>query len=195
MTDGVDDPGTRSYRHDPKNGAPTLGGRNLPPLPHGPQSQNPLLDRKDVLIWKTDVLKEPVDLVGRARVACRFECDRVDVDFVALLCDVDEKGRYILMAETAQRASLVGSRRKKLDPAKVHSIEITFPSHAHRFAKGHRIALILSSGNTPRYQPNPHNGNPLFKPKGSLEVQVKIHTGGRSQIPAQDCTLILPKGG
>lgn len=149
----------------------------------GPQLHNALLERKDVLLYQTEVLKEALDLVGRVRLNFTFQCDRVDVDFCPLLCDVDEKGRYILLAETAQRASLVGQRRKNLDPKKQHDIEIIFPSHAHRFAKGHRIALILASGNSPRYQPNPHNGEPLYRPKASLDAHIKI-LEGRMTFPS-----------
>ncbi len=201
VIDVFQDQGTRSYRYDPKKPLPTLGGRNLPPLPHGPRMQNALLERKDVLVWKTDVLAKPVDLDGRATLEFSFECNRVDVDFVALLCDVDEKGRYVLLAEIAQRASLTGPRRKLLDPKKPHSMEITFPSHAHRFAKGHRIALLLSSGNSPRYQPNPHDGKALWKAKGSLDVSVKILAGqdragtklAAILNPTLPCSLRLPK--
>jgi len=197
MIDLFEDRGTRTYSYDPRSPVPTLGGRNLPPLPHGPQVENTLLERKDVLVWKTPVLKEPVDLAGRARLRFSYECNRVGVDFVALLCDVDQKGRYVLLCEAAQRASLTGKRRQLLDPKKPHDMEITFPSHAHRFKKGHRIALMMSSGNAPRYQPNPNNGKALWKSKGSLDVQVKILAGkkqnGQGLSVGPPCTLSLPR--
>jgi len=103
-----------------------------------------------------------------------------------------EEGRIILLAETAQRASLVGSHRKKLDPGREHNIEILFPSHAHRFAKGHRVALIIASGNAPRYQPNPQNGESLYERGSSLAAHVSIRHGETPRTAGASC-LTLPK--
>ncbi|MCI0341525.1 MAG: CocE/NonD family hydrolase, partial [Planctomycetales bacterium] len=62
-------PGSRTLRGDPSRPAPTLGGANLPPVPHGPRDQSPLGKRDDVLSWETPPLDAPLRLNGNAELA------------------------------------------------------------------------------------------------------------------------------
>ena len=176
-----------SYRYDPKRPTPTLGGANLPPLPHGPKRQNELLRRKDVLIYRTDRLRAPLELNGNASVRFHFSCNRIDCDFTARLCDERPNGDLILVGDAAQRAKFRNGHLQLLEPGRTYGIALEFPSTAYTFRKGHRLTLILGSGNYPRYERNPHTGDDFWDASKAKDLTVTVHHGADT-LP----TLVLP---
>lgn len=179
---------TERYRYDPQQPSPTLGGANLPPLHHGPKKQNALLPRKDVLVYRTARLEEPLELNGAAALTFEFSCDRVDCDFTARLCDEDRDGALLLVADAAQRAKLRNGRLELLEPGRQYRVTLTFPAHAYTFRTGHQLVLILSSGNSRRYERNPHTGADFWDPESALDLTVTIYHG-----PGTPATLTLPR--
>ncbi|NOY81531.1 MAG: CocE/NonD family hydrolase [Kiritimatiellaeota bacterium] len=176
------------YRYDPKQPTPTLGGANLPPLKHGPTRQNSLLRRKDLLVYRTDRLRRPLELNGKASLTFRFSCDRVDCDFTARLCDERPNGDLILVADAAQRAKFRTGGASLLEPGRTYEIRLDFPSMAYTFGSDHRLTLILGSGNYPRYERNPHTGDDFWNPATALDLNVTVHHG-----PGTPATLVLPR--
>jgi predicted acyl esterase len=48
-------------------------------------------------------------------------------------------------------------------PGERYDVVVPLTNHvAHRFATGHRIGLIVTASNAPRFDPNPGNGDPLY---------------------------------
>ncbi len=176
------------YHYDPKRPTPTLGGANLPPLKHGPTRQNELLRRKDLLVYRTDRLRAPLELNGNASLTFHFSCDRVDCDFTARLCDERPNGDLILVGDAAQRAKYRNGRTELLEPGRTYAITLKFPAAAYTFRSGHRLTLILGSGNYPRYERNPHTGGDFWDPATALDLDVTVYHGGKK--PA---VLILPR--
>ena len=179
---------TVQYRYDPGAPSPTLGGANLPPLKHGPTKQNPLLSREDSLVYRTDVLRTPLELNGNASLTVHASCDRVDCDVTARLCDQRANGDILLVGDAAQRAKLRTGRVELLQPGKVFDITLRFPAHAYTFGRGHRLVLILSSGNHPRYERNPHTGDSFWDSSKALDLNVTLHHG-----PDTPALLRLPR--
>jgi len=168
---------TRGYSYDPKKPSRTLGGANLPPLAHGPLVQNRLLERKDVLVYRTGSLDEALPLCGKLELEFTFTADRVDADFCLRLCDVDTEGRAWLLTDTAVRAKLRNGKVELLEPGKPTRISVAFPAECHTFAKGHELLVILTSGNAPRYERNPHTGADLWDRRAAQPVAIEIsHT-------------------
>ncbi|MHC4328452.1 MAG: CocE/NonD family hydrolase, partial [Planctomycetota bacterium] len=81
-----------SYRYDPNDPVPTVGGQNLL-LPKGPMDQRKIESRPDVLLFTTDVLAEPVEVTGRIYAKLYVSSDRPDTDFTVKLTDVYPDGR------------------------------------------------------------------------------------------------------
>ncbi|MFQ5505515.1 MAG: CocE/NonD family hydrolase [Planctomycetota bacterium] len=167
-------PGERSYRYDPRKPPRTLGGANLPPLPHGPRIQNELLARKDLLVYRTGPLAEALPLEGRLSLTFSFRADRADCDFCVWLCDVDPKGRAFLLCDSALRAKLRNGKVEPLEPGTAYRVTLSLPDHCHTFEKDHELLLVLASGNSPRYERNPHTGQDLWDPKTALDLAVTI---------------------
>jgi putative CocE/NonD family hydrolase len=151
-----------SYKYDPKNPVPTIGGANLN-IKKGPMDQRAIGDRKDVLKFATPVLQEPVEVTGRVKVELWAESDAPDTDFMAKLIDVYPDGTERLVLDSAIRARF----REGFDhevfmkEGEVYKFTIDLWSTSIIFNKGHRIAVHITSSNDPRFDPNPNTGRPL----------------------------------
>ena len=157
-------------------------------MKHGPLKQNRLLKRKDQLVYRTKTLKKPLQLNGKASLTFSFKCDRVDCDFTARLCDEDAEGNLYLVADAAQRAKLRTGKVELLTPGKTYEITLSFPAHAWTFVEGHKLMLIVSSGNWPRYGRNPHTGDNFWDSKKAKDLTVTIHHDGK-----RPASLKLPR--
>jgi uncharacterized protein len=152
---------TRSYKYDPANPVPTIGGQNLN-LPKGPMDQRSIESRGDVLVFTTDVLTEPVEVTGRLYAKLYISSDCPDTDFTVKLTDVYPDGRSMLLTDGIRRASLRNTYEKPefLESGKVYEVEVDLWSTSIIFNKGHRIRVAVSSSNSPRFEPNPNTGDP-----------------------------------
>jgi len=153
-----------SYDYDPRDPCPTIGGNNLGGS--GPQDQNSLIDREDTLVFTSEELKKAYTFEGDIRVKLFFKSNCNDTDFMVRLCDVYPDGRTMLIIDGARMARLRKSMYHEdflnsSTPEKEYNITINLFSTAYRFDEGHRIRIIISSSNFPRYAVNPNTGAPL----------------------------------
>ncbi len=158
LADAEGEAGSLALPFDPADPSPTLGGNNLSPqLAHGPQDQAEAAARADAQIFETPVLQEALRLVGRVRLTLRASTDAGDADLHLRLCDVDAEGRALLIADGARRMSLeAGFRRSRTVPAgEVFELQIETLPVAWKVEPGHRLRLILTGSNAPRYAVHP----------------------------------------
>ncbi len=146
-----------SYRYDPNDPVPTVGGQNLL-LPKGPMDQRKIESRPDVLLFTTDVLAKPVEVTGRIYAKLCVSSDCPDTDFTVKLTDVYPDGRSMLVTDGILRASLRNSfeRPELLKPDQTYELTVDLWSTSLVFDKGHRIRVAVSSSNSPRFEPNPN---------------------------------------
>jgi len=146
------------YVFDPANPVPTLGGSNMN-IPGGPKDQRPLETRSDVLAFTSDALDRPLEVTGRVEAELWVASDRRDTDFAVRLCDVYPDGRSILITDGMQRCALRESltRAVALKPGKPTRIRVDLWSTSIVFAPGHRIRILVSSSNDPRFDVNPNS--------------------------------------
>jgi predicted acyl esterase len=150
------------YKYDPNNPVPTIGGANLF-LKKGPMDQRAIGERSDVLKFATPVLQSPVEITGRIAVELWAESDARDTDFTAKLVDVYPDGTERLVLDSVLRARFREGfdREVFLKKGQVYRFKIDLWSTSIVFNKGHRIAIHISSSNSPRFDPNPNTGSPL----------------------------------
>ena len=148
-----------SYRYDPQNPVPTIGGQNLL-LPKGPMDQRKIESRPDVLLFTTDVLAEPVEVTGRIHAMLYVSSDCPDTDFTVKLTDVYPDGRSMLVTDGILRARFRDSfeRPEFLQPGQIYELTVDLWSTSLVLNKGHRIRVAVSSSNAPRFEPNPNTG-------------------------------------
>lgn len=145
------------YRYDPTNPTPAVAG----PLLMGkamPTDNRQLEARPDVLTYTTNPLERDVEVIGPVQVDLFVRSSLEHTDFFARLCDVDQHGKSINVCDALQR--LVPGRPDSLPDGTLRVTFDLWPT-AHRFRKGHRIRLQVSSGAHPRYARNTGSGEPL----------------------------------
>ncbi len=179
------------YAYDPLDPVPTRGGGNLI-LPAGPHDQRPVLNRPDVLVFQTDALTSPVEVVGPVRVNLFVSSDRLDTDFTAKLCDVYPDGRAMLICDGILRARhrLRMDGEDFLTPGEVVPVTIDLWETAIVFNTGHKILVAVSSSNAPRFDPNPNTGEPFMQHTTTLVAHNAVY-----HEPGLPSHLLLPVTG
>jgi putative CocE/NonD family hydrolase len=161
----ADDAKADSYRYDPDNPVPSLGGNNCcgTPTPAGPKDQRPLDSRGDILHYTSEFLTEPVEVTGPVKVVLHAASDARDTDFVAKLIDVYPDGRALNMAEGIIRARYRegADKPKLLEPGKVYEFTVEMPGTSVEFQRGHRIRVDVTSSHFPQFDRNPNTGDPF----------------------------------
>ena len=150
-----------SYRDDPANPVPTVGGANLT-FERGPMDQRVIAPRQDYLRFQTPVLDQDLTIAGPVKVELYAATDGLDTDFMAKLVDVYPDGYEALVLDAPIRARFRHGRMpdevKMMTPGAPEELDIDLWSTAITFEKGHRIAVHITSSNSPRFEVNPNTG-------------------------------------
>ena len=160
--------GADTFLYDPENPCPTIGGREFVGMDstgYGPKDQTPIESRSDVLVYSTPVLTEPVEVIGKLWFILYASSDRFDTDFAVRVTDVYPDGRSILMTDNIlmARHRYGFDREDSLTPGVADTFKIDLWSTANVFNTGHRIRVIISSSNYPRFEKNPNTGAPFMR--------------------------------
>lgn len=147
------DAGYDSYRYDPADPTPALGGAIFSPLA-GPKNNRSLESRPDVLVYTGAVLERPLEIMGAVRLELYVQSSQPSADFFGRLCDVHPDGRSINICDGLFRVS--GADRD------VVCITVDMWATAYRFRPGHRLRLLVASGAHPRWNRNPGTGEPAI---------------------------------
>ncbi len=179
---------------DPAEPSPTRGGpRSLPGALDGPVDLAPLVEaRGDALIFTTDPLAEPLALLGAPLLVVTLDADRLDIDVIARLTDVYPDGRSVYVTDGARRARFRAGYElgdeELLTPGEPFALEIELEPAGIAFLTGHRLRLVLTTSNWPRFHANPNDGGPLYSPGAQpMAVENRVHLG--ADAPS---TLVLP---
>lgn len=161
-----------SYIYNPENPIPTLGGRNLF-LPSGPIDQRPIEKRDDLIVFTTPPLPEDLEVTGDLELVLYVESDQEDTAFSARLTDVYPDGKSLIIADGIKRLSF----DKKKEETAPHEVKIDLWPTSQVFAKGHKIRVIVSSSNYPRYEKHLNHAKRPHEASHSLKAENKIFTG------------------
>jgi len=157
--DGDEPPDT--YRYDPADPTPSLGGPVLMP-PSGPVDDRPLEARADVLCYTSAPLDADLEVIGHVRLELCARSSLPYTDFFARLCDVHPDGRSINVCDGLTRVGPgvdpgMGDRR----PDGTLRVAVNMWATAMRFRRGHRLRLLVASGAHPRWSRNLGTGEPV----------------------------------
>lgn len=119
---------------------------------------------EDQLVYKSEPLKEPLEIGGPIEADLYVSTSARDTDFFATLADIDEKGtpRMIGLPGKLNGRYMNGWKEPKLlTPGKIYRARIELWDTAHRFLPGHRIGLVIRSSMFPSYARNLNTGEPI----------------------------------
>jgi len=180
-----------SYRYDPANPVPTVGGANLT-FERGPMDQRAVGERGDYLRFKTPVLDKPVTIAGPVKVELYGATDGPDTDFMAKLVDVYPDGYEALVLDAPIRTRYRNGRMpddvKMMTPGAPEELVIDLWSTAITFEKGHRIELHITSSNSPRFEVNANTG----EAPGEHKLTPRVATNSVYMDAAHPSALVLP---
>ncbi|WP_433231568.1 CocE/NonD family hydrolase [Actinomadura formosensis] len=183
--DGPQDHPPSTYTFDPARPTPALGGPTLLGSSR-PVDHRPLERRPDVLVFTSPVLTDDLDVIGPVGADLFVRSDREHTDFVVRLCDVAPDGTSRNVCEGGLRLPAVADKPVGTDGVRRIAVDL-WPA-GHRFARGHRVRVHVTSGAHPKVAANPGTGEPLATPatrmlKANQEV---FHDPGRPSA------IILP---
>jgi len=148
-----------TYRYDPANPTPAVGGNSLGAAKHmGPKDNRVLESRADVLVYTSAVLEQDMEVIGPLTAELYVRSSLEHTDFFARLCAVEESGKSFNLCDGILRLT-PGSVSPEPDGSLHIFIEV-WPT-AYHFRKGQRIRVQVSSGAHPRFVRNSGSGEPL----------------------------------
>ena len=184
--------GKTTYKHDPADPVPTVGGQNLR-LPKGPMDQREIGRRRgDYLRFESPELTQDLVVAGPIRCDLYASSDGLDTDFMVKLVDVYPDGYEAIVIDSALRARYRNGREAEdvemLTPGEPVHLSIDLWNTALVFEKGHKLALHISSSNYPRFEVNPNTG----EAPGQKTKEPRVATNTIYHDIEHPSTLILP---
>jgi len=137
------------FRYDPADPTPSPGGAIMA-TNAGSRDNRDVERRLDVLVFSSDPLDEPVEVIGEVIAEVSVTRDNPYADLFVRLCDVDPRGRSHNVCDGIVRLT-------EADPL-TGTVRVSLLGTAHRFGRGHRIRLQVTGGAHPRFARNPGNG-------------------------------------
>ena len=127
---------------------------------YAPLDQAPLDHRHDVLVYRSEPLEGPVEVVGPVRVELWATSSAVDTDFSARLADEDPDGRALGISSGLVRARYRDGVDDPalLEPGTPYRFTIDLEPTAYRYEAGHRIRLQIAGSDFPDYDRNHNTG-------------------------------------
>jgi putative CocE/NonD family hydrolase len=154
--------------------------------------QRAIPERGDYLRFKTPVLEKNVTIAGPVKVELYGATDGPDTDFMAKLVDVYPDGYEALVLDAPIRARYRNGRMpddvKMMTPGAPEELVIDLWSTAITFEKGHRIALHITSSNSPRFEANQNNG----EAPGEHKLKPRVATNNVYMDASHPSALVLP---
>ncbi|MEO6300851.1 MAG: CocE/NonD family hydrolase, partial [Paracoccaceae bacterium] len=152
-------------------------------FPMGLNAEMPGDQREDdalSLCFDGEVLAEPLDLLGAARVSLRVSSDKPLGFVVARLCDVGPDGASVRIAHGMLNLCHRDSMETPQPMVSGVAVDVAFKldQMAYRVAKGHYLRLALSNSYWPFVWPSPEAGV-LTVTGGSLDLPV--HAGSEAE--------------
>jgi predicted acyl esterase len=171
--------GKLSFVYDPRDPVPSVGGNNLM-MDRGPMDQRKVSSRKDVLKFETEPLTQAVEIVGRISAELHVSTDAEDTDFMVKLVDVYPNGYEALVLDEAYRLRYHQGLDKpaRVEKNKVYPIKVDLWSTALVFGAGHKIAVHVSSSNSPRFEAHSNTWDPVKSYDLSVKATNSVYLRG-----------------
>ncbi|MBK7976109.1 MAG: CocE/NonD family hydrolase [Deltaproteobacteria bacterium] len=162
-------------RYDPNDPSPTIGGANFSgTVAAGPQDQAAVEARNDALVFTSAPLAADLRVAGTSRAVIFGASNRTDTDLVVRLTDVHPDGTSMLVTDGARKGRFASGTAPEdealLAPGTVYSFAIDLPSIAITFRAGHRVRVVVTSSNYPRFYANRNDGGVLYDPDAPYKL-------------------------
>jgi putative CocE/NonD family hydrolase len=185
------------FDYDPMNPVPSYGGNVCctgNAVQGGAFDQRKMEERKDILVYSSEPLKEGMELSGPIEVTLYVSSDVKDTDITVKLIDVYPDGRAYNLDETIQRLRYRNGYDKPLawmEPGKVYKVSLQPMNTSNFFEAGHRIRLEVSSSNFPRFDRNLNTGGNNYDESTCVVAHNVVHHS--KQYPSEVKITVVKK--
>jgi putative CocE/NonD family hydrolase len=166
-------PGSARFRYDPADPTPSVGGAVMT-LNAGVRDNRDVEQRSDVLVFTSEPLAEPLEILGEVAAELTVARDNPHADLFVRLCDVDARGRSRNVCD-----GIVRLTAKDPDDA---AVRVSLIGVAHQFAPGNRIRLQVAGGAHPRFARNPGTGQVEAPARDLVPTQYQIDLAGSALL-------------
>ena len=183
-----------SFVYDPRDPSPAYGFNRFNPaepgLISGPRDMRDSVEnRDDNLIYSTDILTEPLTIIGRIKAKLFVESNCLDTDFAIRISDVYPDGRSMILTQGILRGRLrdtLGVEHLMVLDS-IYEIDIETEVIAQTFLPGHKLRLVITSSIYPHFHANINDGGSMYD-----EGDTTVATNFIHHNEALPSALILP---
>ncbi len=170
--------GTLQFDYDPRSPWLTFGGSSMM-YDEGPQDISSELAKEHHLFFQTELLSEPLHVTGEVQMVLHAQVDAPSADLVAILLDIWPDGKKMILADGIKRNVWKSDAEIEL-PVVTQKGGIQFPLGwiNYVFPPAHRLGLVLTGGNWPKYERNPQNGKVYYTDSTARPSNIGVHFGG-----------------
>ena len=174
-----------TFTYDPANPTPTRGGpiccTGNPADRSGPIDQSDVEKRRDVLVYTSESLGEPLRIAGPLSADFYVASNVPDTDLVVKLVDVFPDGTALNIQEGALRLRYRDGFEKPhlMHPDEIYRVTVDLRAIAWFLPKGHRLRLQISGSNFPRLERNLNTGGRNFDETVGQVAVNRIYSGPR----------------
>ncbi len=172
--------GVDSYVYNPRNPVPTHGGPVYWGLDYlGPVDQRPVLDRSDLLFYRSARLESALTVIGEVNLDLYISSDALDTDFVAKLCVEEPSGAVICLTIGSLRCRYRDSWAdpQPLAPGDITRIRLQMGHIGYVFPAGSRVCLLITSSDFPRISPHSNRLVPPWSNTEPIVAHNAVHHG------------------
>ncbi|WP_395106920.1 CocE/NonD family hydrolase [Actinomadura sp. SCN-SB] len=180
------------YRFEPARPTPALGGPRILGSSR-PVDNRPLERREDVLVFSSPVLKDDLEVIGPVAADLFVRSSREHTDFIVRLCDVapDGTSRNVceggLRLDPGRSVATEAVGYKDVGTEGVRRVAIDLWPAGHRFRRGHRVRVHVTSGAYPKVAANPGTGEPIATARMSVPARQEVF-----HDPDHPSAILLP---
>ena len=164
--------------------------------PHGTEpgahDQRALARRGDVVVFETEPLAEALRVIGAVETEIYVSADAPDADVWIHLEDVAEDGTAWNLSSPGTNVQRISERGGAGEPRLLAPGETALVRHpnlrtGNRFARGHRIRVVLSGSFMPHFSRNLQTGESEARSSRSRKATIHIH-----HEPGHASRILLP---
>ncbi|HEX5080776.1 MAG TPA: CocE/NonD family hydrolase [Blastocatellia bacterium] len=185
------------FEYDPMNPTPSYGGNVCctgNAVAGGAFDQRKMEERRDILVYSTEPLKEGIEVSGPIELTLYVSSDAKDTDFSVKLIDVYPDGRAYNLDETIQRMRYRNGYDKPLvwmESGKVYKVTLQPMVTSNYFEAGHRIRIEVASSNFPRFDRNLNTGGKNYDESKGVVARNAVHHS--KQYPSEIKLTVVKK--
>lgn len=177
--------------HDPDRPVPFVTPASSAQI-GGPDDYSGVDIRGDVLVYTSEPLTEPLDVIGPVRVVAFVSTSAEDTDVTARLIDVHPNGFAQRLCDGLVRLRYRDGhdRAQPVEPDTTYEVEVVMWDTAQRILPGHRIRVTIASAAHPKFSVNLGTGGDESEATTAVAAHNRIHHDANR--PSRLLLTVLP---